>query len=83
MNEIIQATATFNELGKVRVDYVQLMNEEKAKHIYKVAGSKFKREEKFAGMPALVFDCYIQDENELRLITVKLYKDSMQWVLVE
>lgn len=78
----VDVIATFNVQGKIKPNYIRLEDEEHALHTYKIESIVYSKEEKYAGIPVLVFCCNILRENCMQMINIKYHVKTHQWVLV-
>ena len=51
----VDVIATFNVEGKIKPNYIRLEDENHTLHTYKIENVVFTKEEKYAGIPVLLF----------------------------
>lgn len=83
LNMPVDVIATFNVQGKIRPNYIRLEDESHALQTYKIEDIVFSREEKFAGMPAILFCCNIIINGCTQTVRIRYYVGNHQWVLVQ
>lgn len=83
INIPIDVHATFNTQGKVRPNFIRIEDEEHMLHTYKIESIEYDREEKYAGVTALLFCCNILVNDRLQIIKIKYHTKTLQWVLVQ
>lgn len=82
-NMPVDVIATFNVQGKIKPNYIRLEDDNHALQTYKIESIVFSREEKYAGMPAILYCCNIIRENGcMQMIHIKYHVKTHQWVLV-
>ncbi|CUH93807.1 hypothetical protein [Herbinix luporum] len=79
----VDVIATFNVQGKIKPNYIRLEDENHLLHTYKIENIIFSKEEKYGGIPVILFCCNIVREDCAQLIHIKYYVKSHQWVLVK
>ncbi len=82
-NMPIHVNATFNPLGKIRPDFIWVEDEEEMMHLYKIKDIEYNREEKLAGVPAILFVCHIQVGDHLQQIKIRYHVNTHQWILMQ
>lgn len=78
----VDVVATFNVQGKIKPNYIRLEDEEHTLHTYKIENIIFSREEKYAGLPVILFCCNIMRNGYMQIIHIKYHVNTHQWVLV-
>lgn len=78
----VDVIATFNVQGKIKPNYIRLEDEEHTLRTYKIEEVLSCREEKYAGVPVLLFCCSIVRGDCLQLINIKYHIKTHQWVIV-
>lgn len=81
-NMPVDVIATFNVQGKIKPNYIRLEDEDHALQTYKIEEILFSREEKYSGIPVLLFCCNIKRGECLQKINIKYHIKTHQWVLV-
>lgn len=81
-NMPVDVVATFNVQGKIKPNFIRLEDESHALQTYKIENIVFTREEKYAGIPVLLFCCNIMREDCMQMINIKYHVKTHQWVLV-
>lgn len=79
----VDVIATFNVQGKIKPNYIRLEDENHALQTYKIENIVFSREEKYAGIPVLLFCCNIMLGDSMQMINIKFHIKTHQWVLVQ
>lgn len=79
----VDVIATFNVQGKIKPNYIRLEDENHALRTYKIESTVFTREEKYAGVPVLLFGCNIVLGDSMQMINIKYHIKTHQWVLVQ
>lgn len=82
MHMPVDVIATFNVQGKVKPNYIRLEDENHVLQTFKIESTEFCREEKFAGIPVLIFRCNILRGDCMQRINIKYHVKTHQWVLV-
>jgi hypothetical protein len=77
----VDVIATFNVQGKIKPNYIRLEDEDHVLHTYKIENIVFSREEKYAGVPVILFCCNILRGGIMQTIHIKYHVKSHQWVL--
>ncbi|MFA9377018.1 MAG: hypothetical protein ACERKZ_09740 [Lachnotalea sp.] len=77
----IDANATFNPLGEIKPMYIRLEDEEHQLHTYKIESISSIKDEKYAGIHAILFVCNIRIEDCMREIKIRYYIPSHKWML--
>lgn len=77
----VDVVATFNVEGKIKPNYIRLEDEAHGLHTYKIESVLYSREEKYGGIPVILFCCYILQENIMQMIQIKYHIQTHQWVL--
>lgn len=78
----VDVVATFNVQGKIKPNFIRLEDENHVLQTYKIENIVFSREEKYAGIPVILFCCNIMRGDCMQLIQIKYHVKSHQWVLV-
>jgi hypothetical protein len=78
----VDVIATFNVQGKIKPNYIRLEDEGHTLQTYKIESIVFSKEEKFAGIPVLLFCCNILRGECLQMINIKYHIKTHQWVLL-
>lgn len=78
----VDVIATFNVQGKIKPNYIRLEDDVHTLQTYKVESVVFSREEKYAGIPVLLFCCNIKLGDCMQTINIKYHIKTHQWVLV-
>ena len=78
----VDVVATFNVQGKIKPNYIRLEDEAHSLQTYKIESILFSREEKYAGIPVLLFCCNIIRNDCTQMIKIKYHIKTHQWVLV-
>ncbi len=78
----VDVVATFNVQGKIKPNYIRLEDEAHALQTYRIENIIFSREEKYAGIPVLLFCCNIMRNDSMQMIKIKYHIKTHQWVLV-
>lgn len=78
----VDVIATFNVQGKIKPNYIRLEDENHALQTYKIEDIVYSREEKYAGIPVMLFCCNIVLGDGLRTINIKYHIKTHQWILV-
>ena len=79
----VDVIATFNVQGKIKPNYIRLEDENRTLQTYKIESILFSKEEKYAGVPVLVFCCNIAQGSCLQRINIKYHIKTHQWVLAK
>lgn len=82
LNMPVDVIATFNVQGKIKPNFIRLEDEDHTLQTYKIEEIIFSREEKFAGMPVILFCCNIIRGECKQMINIKYHVKTHQWVLV-
>lgn len=82
LNMPVDVIATFNVQGKIKPNYIRLEDENHALQTYKIENIIFSREEKYAGMPAILYCCNIIRDGCTHMIHIKYHVKTHQWVMV-
>jgi len=77
----VDVIATFNAQGKIKPNYIRLEDEDGILRTYKIEEVLFCREEKYAGVPVLLFCCNILRGDCLQMIHIKYHVRTHQWVI--
>ncbi len=77
MNNPIAVNAYFNSNGEVLPRYLQLED-----IIYKIHEVEYKKEEIYAGIPTILFCCYIERNGNPERIKIRFHRTTTQWVLI-
>jgi hypothetical protein len=77
----VDVVATFNVQGGIKPNFIRLEDEEHILQTYKIENIVFSREEKHAGIPAILFCCNIMRQGCMQAINLKYYVKTHQWVL--
>ena len=78
----VDVVATFNVQGKTKPNFIRLEDDCHVLQTYKIENIVFSREEKYAGIPVILFCCNIMRDGCMQLINIKYHVKSHQWVLV-
>jgi hypothetical protein len=78
----VDVIATFNVQGKIKPNYIRLEDESHALQTYKIENIVFSREEKYAGVPVMLFCCNIRQGDCMQMINIKYHIGTHQWVLI-
>ena len=78
----VDVIATFNVQGKIKPNFIRLEDENHVLQTYKIENIVFSREEKYAGIPVILFCCNIMRRSCMQIINIKYHVKSHQWVLV-
>lgn len=79
----VDVIATFNVQGNIKPNYIRLEDENHTLQTYKIESIVYSREEKYAGIPVLLFCCNIMLGNSMQMINIKYHIKTHQWVLVQ
>lgn len=82
LNMPVDVVATFNVQGKIKPNYIRLEDESHVLQTYKIENVIFNREEKYAGIPIILFCCNIIRGGQMQMINIKYHVRTHQWVLV-
>lgn len=82
MNVPVDVLATFNTIGKIRPTYVRLEDREHMLHTHKIEDVLYTKEEKYAGIAAMLFCCNIEQNDCKQMIKLRYQIESHTWVLV-
>lgn len=77
----VDVVATFNVQGLIKPNFIRLEDEAHALQTYKIESIIFSREEKYAGIPVLLFCCNIMRDGCMQMINIKYHIKTHQWVL--
>lgn len=78
----VDVVATFNVQGNIKPNYIRLEDESHTLHTYKIENILYSKEEKYAGVPVLLFCCHILRKDCMQIIHIKYHIKTHQWVLV-
>lgn len=78
----VDVIATFNVQGNIKPNYIRLEDESHILQTYKIENIVYTKEEKYAGVPVLLYCCNIRMGNCLQMINIKFHIKTHQWVLV-
>lgn len=78
----VDVVATFNVQGNIKPNYIRLEDESHTLHTYKIEQILYSKEEKYAGVPILMFCCNILQKDCMQIIHIKYHIKTHQWVLV-
>lgn len=78
----VDVIATFNVQGNIKPNFIRLEDESHALQTYRIESIVYSREEKYAGIPVLLFCCNILRNNCMQMINIKYHIKTHQWVLV-
>lgn len=81
-NMPVDVVATFNVQGKIKPNYIRIEDEDHVLHTYKIENIIFSREEKYAGLPAILFCCNILRNGCMQIINIKYHVNTHQWVIL-
>lgn len=79
----VDVIATFNVQGNIKPNYIRLEDENHTLQTYKIESIVYSREEKYAGIPVMLFCCNINLGNRIQTIKIKYHINTHQWVLVQ
>ena len=79
----VDVIATFNVQGNIKPNYIRLEDENHALKTYKIENIVYSREEKYAGIPVLLFCCNIMLGDSMQMINIKYHIKTHQWVLIQ
>lgn len=82
MNVPVDVVATFNTIGGVKPTYVRLEDEQHRLHTHKIEDILYTKDEKYAGISALLFCCNIMNDNCKQMIKLRYQINSHTWMLV-
>mgnify|MGYP000076328820 CR=1 FL=1 len=82
LNVPVDVIATFNVQGKIKPNYIRVEDEDHTLRTYKIEDVISCKEEKYAGVPAILFCCNIVREDCLQLINIRYHIKTHQWVIV-
>ena len=82
MNVPVDVLATFNTIGGVKPTYVRLEDREHQLHTHKIEDIIYIKDERYAGITALLFCCNIAIGDCKQMIKLRYQVDSHTWVLV-
>lgn len=82
MNVPVDVLANFNTVGGIKPTYVRLEDEQHQLHTHKIEDIIYTKDEKYAGIAALVFGCNIIIDNCKTLIKLRYQIESHTWVMV-
>lgn len=82
LNMPVDVVATFNVQGNIKPNYIRLEDESHVLQTYKIENVIFSREEKYAGIPIILFCCNIIRGGHMQMINIKYHVRTHQWVLV-
>ena len=77
----IDVIATFNTLGKIKPNYIRLEDEEHQLRTFRVEQVEYTKEEKWAGIPVMVFLCDIITGGLKKQITLFYYREQHKWMI--
>ena len=78
----VDVIATFNVQGKIKPNYIRLEDDSHTLQTYKIESILFSREEKYAGVPVLLYCCNIMRGDCMQMINIKYHIKTHQWVLM-
>jgi hypothetical protein len=78
----VDVIATFNVQGEIKPNFIRLEDESHILQTYKIENIVFNREEKYAGIPVILFCCNIMRRGCMQIIHIKYHVKSHQWVIV-
>ncbi|NLL73614.1 MAG: hypothetical protein GX237_08815 [Clostridiales bacterium] len=79
----VDVVATFNVQGKIKPNYIRLEDDNYTLQTYRIEKIIFSREEKYAGLPVILFCCNISRGNQMQTINIKYHVRTHQWVLAK
>ncbi len=79
----IDVDAIFNTKGDVKPRLVWLEDENTKELYFYTLHVKYVKQEKYAGIPTILFGCYIERNGCQELIEIRYHKLTTQWVQVE
>lgn len=77
----VDVVATFNVQGNIKPNYIRLEDERHILQTYKIENIVYSKEEKYAGVPVMLFCCNIRSGETLQMINIKYHIKTHQWVL--
>jgi len=77
----VDVIASFNVEGRIKPNYIRIEDEEGSLYTYKIVEVLSCREEKYAGVPVMLFRCNILRGDRLQLINIKYHIKTHQWVI--
>lgn len=77
----VDVIATFNVKGEIKPNYIRLEDDSHTLQTYKIENIIFSREEKYSGIPVLLFCCNILRNDCMQMIKIKYHIQTHQWVL--
>lgn len=78
----VDVIATFNVQGKIKPNYIRLEDDRHILQTYKIESILYSKEEKYAGIPVLLFCCNILRGEAQQMIYIKYYIKTHQWVIL-
>ncbi len=82
MNVPVDVLATFNTIGAIKPTYVRLEDKEHMLHTHKIEDILYTKEEKYAGIAAMIFCCNIRSDDCKKMIKLRYQIETHTWVLV-
>ncbi|MDF2869875.1 MAG: hypothetical protein K0R05_1450 [Anaerocolumna sp.] len=82
MNMPVDVIAVFDSVGKVTPTYVRLEDAKHALITYKIEDISLSKEERYAGLYHLVFDCYIRSGDSKQPLTLSFNVQNHRWLLL-
>lgn len=76
----VDVVATFNVEGRIKPNYIRLEDEFHTLHTYRIENILYSREEKYGGIPVILFCCNILREECMQIIHIKYHINTHQWV---
>ncbi len=78
----IDVDAVFNTQGKIKPRLVQLQDPETKELITYTLRVEYSKPENYAGIPTILFGCYIERNGFQELIKIRYHKLTTQWVQI-
>lgn len=82
MNEPIVVDAIFDTQGKITPQSAKLQDKQTKELFSYNLSIEYSKLENFAGIPTVLFGCFIERNGCRELIKIKYHKLTTQWVLV-
>ncbi|NLK26919.1 MAG: hypothetical protein GX306_01035 [Clostridiales bacterium] len=79
----VDVIATFNVQGEIKPNYIRLEDENHLLQTYKIQSIVYSKEEKYGGIPTLLFCCNILRGSCMQMIKIKYHINTHQWVLIK
>lgn len=82
-NVPVDINAVFNVKGELRPRYVRLQDEDtKELYTYKI-DVEYVKDENYAGIPSILFGCFIDRNGIQERIKIRYHKLTTQWVQIK